>query len=144
MFYSMLLQTLILLFAMQASVQAQYLLTDNLRDEHLCRVAIRSCLKPVACTEKNQNDGKYCLQNQCHFKNHLTIGFRDVAAPLNIGDIYRSSVKDPFELDINAHVVGMHVLDCEDPAMAKSIIKTLSPEIPKSKLSPVLEISSKK
>jgi hypothetical protein len=132
--------------AMQVSVNAQYLLTDNLRDEHLCRVAIRSCLRPVACPEKNQSLslGKYCSQNQCHIKTHLTVGFREVTGVLNIGDVYRSSVKDPFELDVNAHVMGMHVLDCEDPEMAKSIIKTLNPESPKSKLSPVVDIATKK
>lgn len=126
------------------AAQAQYLMVENLQDELLCRGAIRSCLKPVTCNEAGKSKRNFCWQNQCSFKSHLTVGFRDATSSLKLGDTLQSSVQDPFQLDLNAPVMGSHVLDCKDPAMAKAIVKIQRPELPKPVLAPIIELSAQR
>jgi hypothetical protein len=132
------------MLAIPFAAQAQYLMVENLQDELLCRSAVRSCLKPVTCNEGSKSKGSHCWQNQCSFKSHLTVGFRDASSSIKLGDVLKSSVQDPFQLDLNAPVMGSHVLDCKDPAMAKAIIKIQRPELAKPVLAPVIDLSAQR
>ena len=125
-------------------VHAQYLVTDLLQEELSCRSAIKSCLKPVSCSEvgKAKSPGKenYCWQNQCHFKSHITVGSRGEFTLVKVGEILQASVQDPFQMDFDAPILGSHVQDCKDPASARAISKSQRPLVAKTapSSSPVL------
>jgi hypothetical protein len=143
-FFKTVLQVSVVALAIAPTAYGQYLMVESLQDELMCRVAVRGCLKPVECLGGGRGDVNYCWQNQCTFKKHLTVGFRDTTFSLNIGDILKSSVQDPFQFDFNAPIRGSRVLDCKDPAMAKSIIKTRPSALPKTTLESVMELSAKR
>ncbi len=123
---------------------AQYLMAESLEEELLCRVAIRACLKPVACPASKQSQDKFCWDNQCSFKPHLTVGVQKETSLLKVGDILTSSVRDPFLADVYGPVMGSQVLDCKQPSSAKAIVASQRPQFPKTVPSPATELSVKR
>ena len=136
------LNTVVFILLVPLSAHAQYLMAENLEEELMCRVSLQSCLHSVQCTPKSVGHKRYCWQNQCTVKDYLLHGHGKQVQQLKQGSLLTSSLESPFLMDPEAAVFKARILDCEDPASARAIVKSSKFDLGKSTLTPMLGAAS--